>query len=762
MSNLSQSLKQRLQRLQQLQEKSGNAFTLSGLLDLDTELFQSNPLTLGLLPVDITSVLSVLSERLQPDDHLLYRLECLFEQVAYAHNNPGIIDPSLFTPKTWGKEPFARYFDRGRDYPYINPKHWQEFVIDGGIDPTITLLNLQSFYHVRQVTDFLGYPCDSLGWVTWAVNPLTGLTDTTIATHFKPDTPITNSKGKKAKYLCPKSASTGKKINVVFPNVGEPTYWQEVLKSTCPIFLTEGSKKSLSGLSHNLPTIALLGTWMGIEKVSNGVYELKESLKPFLQSNRDVCLAFDSDIIHKQSVYDAMLVTAQAIQQVPNFTGQVKVITWDYDPKTKGMDDYIKHEGIEKFRQLLESAYTLDAFIANHTEKQLEQDSLELEKAIVGYLQETSPTKKVVRKSKILDTFPCLRRGQDWDNLVNGINSENVDDDCSIENLAISAIDFINDDTISSEVNYLVDELIATGNITMLSGDSGAGKSTLCYYLAKSVALGKGYFATREVLKQGKVLYIQSDEPPSTTKKRMMNIDLELEDLDIIPKSKFWSYNDNGLSKLKKLIKFNNYVLVIIDNIDTVKPDTLPSLEHNTVGDVMITPLTKLAIDHDVAFVILNHTPKYVTNVYGGHNTLKKQLFTNLILTENKQTGVRTLKEDKARMHKPKTITYRVSDDDKLYDFQDITEGNNSSNHTDSPKLTNREKVINALQAIADSAHKGKHDGTFTATTIAETTKVSKSSVETTFRGLAKEGVIVKGDKRNSPYTMTSLFNERY
>jgi ABC-type dipeptide/oligopeptide/nickel transport system ATPase subunit len=735
--------------------------TFAGFLNFDPLLYKDSPLTLGLLPEDITLLLNVISERTVKDEHLINRLTCYLEQVTYAHSHPGIIDPSLFTPKTWGKATPLRY-EYGKQYhPYINPKHLREW-LDSGIDPTLILANLESFYHENLGKKFTcNFAVNSPGWAGYAVDLLTGLTDLTVSTHFKPDTPYTDGKGRSAKYLC-QSKNAGKSIDAVLHNTLNPNYWQEVIESDCPIIITEGTKKALCGLSHGLPTIALLGTWMGIDKVDKGVYELKESLKLFMQGNRVIYLAFDSDITHKQSVYDAMLVTANAIQQVPNFTGQVKVVTWKYSQLTKGMDDFIKHEGIDAFRALLENAYTLEAFIDEHEGKGLDQSSLELEKAIVGYLQETSPTKKVVRKSKILNTFSHLRQGKDWDNLVNGINSGNVDDDCLVDDLVVTAIDFINDDTISSEVNYLVDELIATGNVTMLSGDSGAGKSTLCYDLAKSVALGEGYFATREVLQKGKVLYIQSDEPPSVTKQRMINMALGIEGLDIIPKSKFWSYNDNGLSKLKKLIDLNNYVLVIIDNIDTVKPDTLPSLEHNTVGDVMITPLTKLAIDYDVAFVILNHTPKYVTTVYGGHNTLKKQLFTNLILTANTQTGVCTLKEDKARMHKPKTITYRRGDNDKLYDFQDITEGNNSSNHTDSPKLTNREKVINALQAIADSAHKGKHDGKFTAKSIAEDVGVSKSSVETTFRELAKEWVIVKGDKRNSPYTMTSLFNERY
>lgn len=772
MSNVSQSLKQRLQRLQELQEKSGNAFTLSGLLDFDIELFQSNPLTLGLLPDDITSVLSVLSERLQLDNHLLYRLECLFEQVEYAHSHPGIIDPTLFTPKTWGKEPFARYFDRGRDYPYINPKHWQEFVIDGGIDPTITLLNLQSFYHVRQVTDFLGYPCDSLGWVTWAVNPLTGLTDTTIATHFKPDTPITNSKGKKAKYLCPKSASTRKKINAVFPNVGEPTYWQEVLKSTRPIFLTEGSKKALSGLSHNLPTIALLGTWMGIEKVSNGVYELKESLKPFLQGNRDVCLAFDSDIIHKQSVYDAMLVTAQAIQQVPNFTGQVKVITWDYDPKTKGMDDYIKHEGIEKFRRLLESAYTLDAFIAEHEGKTSSSAVLERKQAIAKWSNASSLFEREYLEEGIRSKYGYSHAT--IEKLSNELESLNNPPKGSF----FSTLDELVAEGIP-DVEWLVDDYFARGGVSIIYGESGTGKSVFAYLLMIALAEGNT-FLDKPVNGKFKSGIIQMDEGISSWGKKMRKLGIVSNDGKqvIAPHLKpylnfklasdgIWESNHTGLAMLEKWFESNPIDMVIIDNLKHIIPEGI-TLNDYDVETKVIKPLKRLAEKYNCHILVLHHTNK--AGDYIGNTYIKASLIYmgHLYVKDNQ----RILQDKKHRDgDNNRTVGYSLApNSENHWHIANVTENGVTSTVTEgttdtktTPKLTIHEKVIKAINAFEDQVHRKKREPGFTVADIVEIIgDIKPKSVSPIFTALRKEGAIVKGEGNDSPYTTTSLFLDKY
>ena len=61
--------------------------------------------------------------------------------------------------------------------------------------------------------------------------------------------------------------------------------------------------------------------------------------------------------------------------------------------------------------------------------------------------------------------------------------------------------------------DWIVDQFIPRGHLTLLAGASGSGKSSLLYGLAEAVSNGSDFMG-QLTTKRGKVCFIQSDETP--------------------------------------------------------------------------------------------------------------------------------------------------------------------------------------------------------------------------------------------------------
>lgn len=685
----------KIQTQRQASTKALSTFT--GFLNFDPLLYKDSPLTLGLLPEDITLLLNVISERTVKDEHLINRLTCYLEQVTYAHSHPGIIDPSLFTPKTWGKATPLRY-EYGKQYhPYINPKHLREW-LDSGIDPTLILANLESFYHENLGKKFTcNFAVNSPGWAGYAVDLLTGLTDLTVSTHFKPDTPYTDGKGRSAKYLC-QSKNAGKSIDAVLHNTLNPNYWQEVIESDCPIIITEGTKKALCGLSHGLPTIALLGTWMGIDKVDKGVYELKESLKLFMQGNRVIYLAFDSDITHKQSVYDAMLVTANAIQQVPNFTGQVKVVTWKYSQLTKGMDDFIKHEGIDAFRALLENAYTLEAFIANHKAKA----TLELEQAIIDLNNDSNLYSKAIKKGRIKSDF-----GLSPNDILELSHYQQVTESNKVEFPDILSIDDILFGDLVQDHKYLLPSYLVVGGVSLIYGKSGDGKSWYMYRQAMALADGSKFIDQIPTDKY-RTLIIQMDETSPDVKLRLQMLGFSAWDyrdyVKVRTKEKPWYADPPGLKWLEKTIVEGSFDCVMIDNLKKVVSPSVNLFTHDVQHQV-IDPLSNIGARHNCSILMLHHT-NGKDEMYGYKGLNDSCSIVHHLKKVNERICLENIKQKNASTSPKTYFDYDYSDNVRIVNVTTQSNSNSESttdtNYSDSKlrKVSEKDRLIEKIKTI--------------------------------------------------------------
>jgi phage/plasmid-associated DNA primase len=131
-------------------------------------------------------------------------------------------------------------------------------------------------------------------------------------------------------------------------------FWSWVLKNPdIPIIITEGAKKALSLLSAGYVGISISGVWNGMER-QDGTQVLIECLPPFLSQGRDVFLAYDSDILEKESVRKALYRFGRVILDKHKQIN-LKVVEWE-PGQGKGIDDFIALKGAKDLNTVIESA----------------------------------------------------------------------------------------------------------------------------------------------------------------------------------------------------------------------------------------------------------------------------------------------------------------------------------------------------------------------------------------------------------------------
>jgi hypothetical protein len=190
---------------------------------------------------------------------------------------------------------------------------------------------------------------------------------------FKPDTPIQfPDKDEPQKYLSFPKGGKSKAVYLVLTL----SYWHQISEQfnvpvqesdinherddlgfwlwvlnhpELPIVLTEGAKKAASLLSYGWIAISISGVWAGQE--GKGA-KLHPTISPFIVPGRPVYLAFDADIIIKESVSAALRQLGRLIKKE---RAEVFICLWHLD-QGKGVDDLIVAEGAIAFEQAFDEA----------------------------------------------------------------------------------------------------------------------------------------------------------------------------------------------------------------------------------------------------------------------------------------------------------------------------------------------------------------------------------------------------------------------
>lgn len=250
----------------------------------------------------------------------------------------------------------------------IEPHHLAEWVDGSAVKEEIARLNIESLKGQAEIASFLGWNAykHTPGWVVRGVNPRTGEKMGDKFGQFKPDKPIQfPDKEKPAKYLTPKgTAYDALCLNMEFDGchavwngeyVTSSKYWPDIIANpNIPIAVTEGAKKAGAGLSVGVPTIALFGVEMGLTSLASGTKVIVPNLEPFAVPGRIIYLPFDQDLYEKPEVRSALKRLANRLEKKG---ATVLVPSWDN--KYKGMDDFIKANGGEAFRDALTNSQTV-------------------------------------------------------------------------------------------------------------------------------------------------------------------------------------------------------------------------------------------------------------------------------------------------------------------------------------------------------------------------------------------------------------------
>lgn len=194
---------------------------------------------------------------------------------------------------------------------------------------------------------------------------------------FKYDNPPKDENGKALKYLSEKGSIAD--INTpLCPNfvsyvrkVGDKISKGELKIEDTWLLITEGDKKAIVGCMHDLLTVSVHGVTRALTK---GDRDLVPGLKDIIASGdpryevKNVYIAYDSDCAIKPQVAKATIELGLKLRD--EYGCNVKIPVWDYMEDQKGMDDYIRKHGIEAFKEVLEKAYTLDAYIEKFDDTQ--------------------------------------------------------------------------------------------------------------------------------------------------------------------------------------------------------------------------------------------------------------------------------------------------------------------------------------------------------------------------------------------------------
>ncbi len=251
--------------------------------------------------------------------------------------------------------------------------HLKEWVEESVISEAIAELNLRSLENKEQIAELLNWQnyIGSPGWCVRSIDLETGQYRN--FGQFKPDVALQfPNQAKPQKYLSfPKGSDV--EIILLLPDLDtwqriadkyqvpiEPQdlddnrldqgFWRWVAKNPqLPIEITEGAKKSGCLLANDYISICLTGVWNGKQR-----QKLKAipSLAPFLTNGRPIHLVFDSDIVVKQQVQEALKHTGYLATKQGCIVG---VATWDYAEDTKGVDDLIKNRGISAFKEVMDN-----------------------------------------------------------------------------------------------------------------------------------------------------------------------------------------------------------------------------------------------------------------------------------------------------------------------------------------------------------------------------------------------------------------------
>jgi DNA repair protein RadA/Sms len=166
---------------------------------------------------------------------------------------------------------------------------------------------------------------------------------------------------------------------------------------------------------------------------------------------------------------------------------------------------------------------------------------------------------------------------------------------------------------------------IVQGSIILLGGDPGIGKSTLAIQVADKIKNS---------------IYISGEESPSQIKIRAQRLNLDLENLDILPQT--------SIEKIVATLKSNNKKNAVIDSIQTIHTEEISSAPGSVSQITACTvKLVEIAKKENISIIIIGHVTK--DGLVAGPKTLEHLVDVVIYLENDNQNYFKILRGIKNR-----------------------------------------------------------------------------------------------------------------
>jgi len=213
-------------------------------------------------------------------------------------------------------------------------EHYQDHIVGSGISVKVAnergyqsilgrkRLEDRGFSKSQRITPGLLLPL----WTPDGKNPFC---------NYRPDRPRVNSKGKEVKYEIPKDV--GVRIDV------PPSCIENLRNPEIRLWITEGQKKADALASHGETVIDFLGVWNFKGKNEYGGTTLLADLDYIAWENRETYIVFDSDVMIKEQVRQAL---NRITEHLKRKGAKIFHVYLPYDDNNKvGVDDFLlKHD----------------------------------------------------------------------------------------------------------------------------------------------------------------------------------------------------------------------------------------------------------------------------------------------------------------------------------------------------------------------------------------------------------------------------------
>jgi hypothetical protein len=206
--------------------------------------------------------------------------------------------------------------------------------------------------------------------------PLYGVDGNLISYQYRPDNPRTNSRGKIVKY----EHAPGSSLRLDCP----PRCKDKLKDPSIPLWITEGVKKEDALASHNLCAIGLSGVWGFKGKNRLGGITFLADWDEVAVNDRDVYIVFDSDVMDKPEVAQALL---RLSEHLARRKANIYQVTLPSPTGVKmGVDDFLLRHQVNKLVALAKPISATDVLI---TEKEARVKELKelADEAIKGHIE---------------------------------------------------------------------------------------------------------------------------------------------------------------------------------------------------------------------------------------------------------------------------------------------------------------------------------------------------------------------------------------